>query len=70
MLGLYYFAAQITAIVKPLNCLLTLLLLLAINDSNAEFTKGTTRIYFHPGSQVSAVLFDHVYIDCGAILPG
>jgi hypothetical protein len=52
---------------KPLNCLLTLLLLLAIDNANAEFTKGTTRIYFHPGSQVSAVLFDHVYIDCGAI---
>ena len=43
ILGRYYFAAQITAIMKPLNCLLTLLLFLAINNANAELTKGTTR---------------------------
>jgi hypothetical protein len=51
-----------------LFCLLTLPLLLTIDSAKAEFTKGTTRIYFQPGGEVSAVLFDHVYIDCGNLL--
>lgn len=36
-------------------------------SGNAERTRGMTRIYFKPNAEVSFVLFDNAFVDCGNI---
>jgi hypothetical protein len=47
--------------------LLSLACCLSAFIGKAERTKGITRVYFKPNSDVSFVLFDNVPIDCGDI---